>query len=373
MMLTSLLFVTLSVFLCAALLGSALASTRLSIHRRDSEAAFELAEAGVQHAKLQLEKDPKYLGQQNTTFGDGWFRVEIGPHPGDATRLQLVSTGRVLSGKGGYIERQVRSALGWSRPHPIWKYTILANELVDLKERLTADSDPEKNKALVHSNNRVELGSVTIRGRATAVTSVVTASGTKVTEGTESGVSAVELPTLDKAALMAEAAAKGTHTGDLTLDSGQHTLRGMVVGNVTITGSAAVDIKGPIWITGNLTISGRSWSGNGGLFVNGKIRLDTSSSILENSVDDLALVSFSTANDAITITSRDNSDKVTVRGGVLAPVGGIVLGGKVAINGSVIGRQVTGQGHGSGIDVYRSTTFQPPVAVLPAIEFWEAL
>lgn len=373
MMVTSLAFVAIACFLGMALLSSAVASTRLSIHRRDSQAAFELAEAGVQHAKRRLDADPTYGGQANTAFGGGWFRLEVTPHPTDTTRVQLVSTGRVLSGKGGYVERQVRSTMGWSKLHPVWNYTIFGDKLVDLKERLRVTSSPVAGQAWVHSNDLTRLGSVSVDGMATAVTSVLSTTDTVITGPVKSGVAPVPLPELNKAFLLTTAEKNGTYPGNLSLTSGTHTLQGKIIGNVTIGSSAHVDIKGPLWVTGNLTVSGRSWAGNGAVFVEGKILVDTSSSILPGAPDDLALVSFSSAPDAIKITSRDNSDKITVRGGVFAPNGGVVLGGKVGINGSVIGQTVTASGTGSEIDVYRSSTYQPPVAMLTAVEYWEAL
>lgn len=373
MMLLSLVFVALAGMLGAALLSAALASTRLSIHRRDREAAFELAEAGLQHAKLKLDKDRTYTGQGNTVCGGGWYRLEVTPDPANDLRVVVVSTGRVFSGTGSYVERQVRATLGWSRPHSMWKYTILGNQLVDLKERLRVDSSPTPGEAWVHSNALLKLDSVTINGTATAVTSVTTTTNTKVTGAIQSGAATAAFPDLDKAFWMATAEKKGAYTGNLSLNAGTHTLQGKIIGNVTITGSAHVDIKGPLWVTGTLTISGKSWTGNGAVFAQGKILVETSSSIVPGAPDDLAMVSFASDSDAIRVTSRDNSDKITVRGGIFAPNGGIVLGGKVGINGAVIGQTVTGSGTGSSIDVYRSSTYEPPVATSPAVQYWTAL
>jgi hypothetical protein len=372
---TAMLFALIASILGISMLGMSATGSRLSVHRRDRERAFQLAEAGLQHALVKLGENDSYTGQTNVSFGEGTFRIAITPRAGEPGRRDVVSTGRILSHTGGHVERSVKAIVGWTKPHPAWNYTIFSHYTMSLAERTAVDSLTAPGAAQIHSNGTITLGvdHLHVYGNASATTAVVAPNPSVVTGEIQNLAAAADYPPFNRVTLLEQAEAKGTSVGDFEATSGAHILKGKIVGNVTIGGSADVTIEGPLWITGNLTISGKSWTGGGAMIAEGKIHIQVSYVVNGTVPNDLALVSLSSAPDAVFIDTRDNSDKINVFGGVFAPHGGVTVHGKTSIRGGVIGRTVTIDGKGDGVDIVRDATQRAAVAVLPEVYHWSEL
>lgn len=354
-----------------AAIASALHSARMSHHRLDSQTAFELAEAGLQHAAAKLDKDITYTGQGATSFGAGTFSTTVTTPADKPLHREVVSVGRVRSNNGRYLERRVATLLRPFVPHIVWKYAIIAKENITLVDRSVIDSSPLTNQGHVHSNGTLTMGKVRVNGRVSAVGTISQTGNPQVSGGIQAGAAPVEFPSIDKPGYMAAAARNGVTYGNVTADSGTLTLKGKIVGNLVLTGSAVAYVQGPVWVTGSVTVTARTWSGNGVLIAEGKASITSSSSTSSTGVDDLAVVTFSTADDAVIIQAKDNSDPVNVLGGVFAPDGGVHILGLASVRGGVVARKVTLDGKGAGTDVIRNTLYRPQIGVLPMTEYWE--
>jgi hypothetical protein len=87
---------------------------------RDAEkqqAAFNLAEAGIDWAIVQLRADETYRGESAHTLGEGEFRVIVEPSGEDGRAFLITSTGYVMDGAIpiGEARRRVRVVFGPGR------------------------------------------------------------------------------------------------------------------------------------------------------------------------------------------------------------------------------------------------------------------
>src|SRR6266567_3049924 len=265
---------TLSVVLPLTLMLSVLALTlislgltgvRLSTQRQRSAQAFELAEAGFTQSVRSLSENTNYSGQGTTNLGEGSFQTTVTTSATNSNIRNIVSTGHVATVHGGYIERTLTGEADFQSG-------IIVNKDGKVSGNAAISSSPQTNKGDVHSNGDLSIGgSSVIHGKATAV-GTVTNNGT-VTGGIQSNANPVPFPTYDTAALLAEAQAKGITTGDVSLTSSTTVLGGEIVGNLKTTSSAQITIDGILWVTGNVSLSGQSYGGNGILVCEGTISL----------------------------------------------------------------------------------------------------
>jgi len=372
-MLTAAMLALTVTVLGLSVLSTSMSSNRLAAIRRDQAMAFDLAEAGLSHAVATLQKTPTYTGQANTSFGSGFFRVAVTTPTATPTVRNVVATGRVVSVNGAFIEQSVSGKVNMIAPDPVWKYAIITEQPLTFIDRVKINSSPVSNQGHIHSNTSLALGNIQVFGRATSAGAINTGSTTP-TLGSIPYTARVELPTIDKPALMAAAEAKGIRTGNVSVSSGTVTLRGKIVGSVNITGNQTqVIIDGPVWVTGTITLSGRSWTGNGALIAEGTITITTATSTVAPSIIDLALCSFSTLPTAIAINITNNSSSVNIRGAMFAPNGGVKIDGMTSILGSIVAKSAALDGHGAGVDITRDGQFQPPLGFSTQLQYWSEL
>jgi hypothetical protein len=372
-MLTAAMLALTVTVLGLSVLTTSMSSNRLAAIRRDRAIAFDLAEAGLSHAVATLRTTPTYTGQANTSFGSGFFRVAVTTPAANSNLRNVVATGRVVSVNGAFIEQSVTGNVSVFAPHPVWKYAIITEQPLTFVDRVKINSTPITNQGHVHSNTSLSLGSIQLNGRASSAGPINTGTTTP-TLGSIAHGPRVELPTIDKDALLAAATAKGVTTGNVAASSGTVTLRGKIVGNVNITGNQTnVIIDGPVWVTGTIALSGRSWTGNGAMVAEGTITISTATSSIAPSIIDLAMCSFSTSSSAIFINITNNSGGVNVRGAMFAPNGGVRVLGMTSILGSIVAKSAALDGQGAGVDVTRDGQFRPPLGYSTQLQYWAEL
>jgi hypothetical protein len=364
---------TLAVCMCMmmvmSLLGLALASSsinsaRLSNHRRDVETAFSIADAGLNHALYSLRENKNYSNQSWTSFGEGDFKVNITSETPNFNRKLVVSTGRVRSLGGKYLERSVQAKVDFESL--VWDYGIIAKQTLAVSGSSIIDSAPIANQGNIHSNGSVTTGgSSEVRGTATATGTVT--NGGYISGGTQSGVAEVPFPEIDTASLLTEATALGVTIGSISVNSGSVTLRGKLVGDLTVGSTGQVNIDGLLWVTGNVQLKGQSYTGNGTLIASGTVALAGGSGFTGAETNNLAIVTLSSANPALTITGNS-----TVRGGLYVPNGGTTVEGNTRIVGTLASNTVnmTGSAHFT-----RPTDYIAPwqLADKPRVLFWQEL
>src|SRR5579862_4433635 len=252
------LLATMILLMVLTLMGSALItlsmnSGRLSMIRRDSEAAFNLAEAGLNHAYSMLKANSNYTGAAGTPLGAGTFDISVAPVLGQPTKRQVTSTGRVLSYGGTYVLQTVTGVIDSGSPPVMGAYAILAKGVISTSGSVTTNSSPNPGAGDIFSNTSISMtGGSTINGSAGAVGSIT---GGVVTGTTNTGAAPVTFPTLDTAALLAQAQALGTTNGDITVSgSGSQTVSGYVTGKLTSSGSSSITVNGIVYVHGDVTL-----------------------------------------------------------------------------------------------------------------------
>jgi hypothetical protein len=363
--------------LCVAMALVALGSTlitlsvhamRRSTHRADVAMASSLAETGLRHGFNLLLQDSSYPGQGNTWFPGGQFRVERSESaaPGLVT---LTGIGRVRSLEGGYLERRVMGTVSMTGADPAWTFAVFTKGNQTYSSNFQAGSSDAPGP--IHANGSIGFsGDSILYGKATAAGDITWSGNPTFHNGYKTGVSTKPFPTVDVAALRSEAAGNGIHTGDLSFsgDTEIH-LSGKINGNLSISGNPRIVLDGPVWVTGEINISGNAVLGNGLLMGDGRIIISGSGgttaepdALPENN---LALVGLGTGNDAVTINGSPG-----ITGGIYAPDGGVTIDGNPPILGSILADRLYSSGEGR---VNVNESYQPPPAFAdrPKMVSWQ--
>jgi hypothetical protein len=350
------------------MISSSLSSTRLSRHRHNSAAAFELAEAGFNHSVRTMRSNKNYSGQENTSLGSGTFRVTVSTPTADWNKKWVVATGRVKSLGESYVEKSVRGLADFQSP--VWDYAIVTKQALNLAGNVTINSSPNLGVGNIHSNTSVTVGSNPIvNGRATSA-GALSATGL-VTGGTQSNAPAVPFPTVDTAGLLAEAEARGTMVGDRSYSSGTTILSGKLVGNLATSSTARPQIDGILWVTGNVDLAGQAWVGDGTLICEGRMTISGGSGFTGAETNSLALVclssSLSTSSPAVSISGNS-----VIRGPIYAPNGMTTISGGPTIFGTLATNAVSLSGNPT---FTRNTDLISPwsLASGPRVRWWEEL
>ena len=341
--------------LMMTLLGSALVtlsvtSDRMSIMRRDSEAAFNLAEAGFNHAYSMLQANSNYTGALGTPLGTGSFDLSVVPVFGQPTKRRVTATGTVKSFGGYNVVQSVSGVIDTAAPPIMGSYAILAKGTISSGSTITTNSAPTGAAGNIFSNTSISLtGGSTINGSAGAAGAIT---GGTVTGGNTSGASPVTFPSLDVSGLLAQAQALGTTNGNITVGAGSVTVTGYVSGNLNTSGAGSILISGIVYVHGNVVLSGSSYGGNGILVSDGKITLSEGDGFTGAETNSLAIVGLSAASDAMKLMGGP-----TVRGALYVPNGTTVVSGGSKIYGSVASNAVTMTGPST---ITRDTNFAWP-------------
>lgn len=375
----SALVVAMSMMLMLSMLGvsvlnTTLSSNRMAVHRRDREAAFEIAEAGLAHAIRQLQKKDgrTYAGEGPVQFGAGTFRIEVTTPPDMLSRRRVISYGQVTSLGDAPLEQRVGAMVDLQSP--VWTYSILTEKDMSLEGELRTDSTPITARGDVHSNQDLTItNGVTVDGRASAVGTTTVSSAT-VTGGTRSGSDKVPLPKFNKSAVRAEAEAQGVTYGDMAFSSGTRVLGGVIVGNLTVESTARLVVDRVLWVTGTLRLAGQSYGGDGLLVAEGAVYLAGGTGFTGSETNHLAIVGLandSTKPDKTKVPALTIEGKAQVRGGILAPNGTVAFSGEGRVWGSIASRELAaaGKAHVTCINNFEA----PPQLDDPGVRSWEEL
>lgn len=251
---------------------------RLSVGRRDAAMAFNLAEAGLNHALIRLRESRSYAGQSFTALGAGDFRVVVSTPTGRPDRRSVVSVGRVSS-LGGPLERRVQAMIDIAGAPTIFDYAVITEGALMFSGNPSSHSTPVQGSGHVHSNTSISLsGNPAVNGVASAAGSITSSGSPSVSGGMRPNAARVAFPQMDTFTIKAQARARRVTNGNVDRSSnGTLTLRGLITGDLNISGNVAITLDGPVWVEGNINLSGNvtitgdllitervfNWSGNG--------------------------------------------------------------------------------------------------------------
>ena len=369
-------------FLGVALMAQAVSSTRLSGHRRNETAAFNLAEAGIYQGRECLIENSYYTGENNTALGSGSFTVSVSTPTGKYWQRLIQSVSSVREVTGNNANGRVTALVDTSVTPTVFNYSILTKDPLSMSGQLSTssgDTPPwigagtQTHRGDVHSNS-TSLLAINISGTPTIDGRVSTVGGFSVGStgiSVQNAAPAVPFPTLDTAYL--KQSIQSTY-GSMTAQSvsgGTLHVQGVINGNLTSSGQATVSIDGPLYVTGNINLSG------GGGFIynttNPLIIADGSIAISGNTV--LSSTSAPYPN-AMIATLSNSGSAVTISGGaqvvgsIFAPNGTTSLAGGSQLFGSIATK---GYSQSGGAIVRRNTSYVTPPAFTGAakILYWQ--
>jgi Flp pilus assembly protein TadG len=277
------------------------------------------------------------LATQNGITKDGDKIVVTTPYAGDATKIEVVVTRKIdytIAQVIGFKEKNAsaravatksRSGLG-----PVFDYAIFSgNKVPDtnsfsvtLSNKLVVSGLTNVVNGNIHCNYNVDTNTATILGVAEAVGTVT---GNNITTKSP-GSSYVAIPDFSSVLPTIKAAA---------IAANQY-----YSGNFSSANASSLNVTKPVYVEGNATLTGISFSGEGSIYAGGKITITGSATTYAS-------------NSSICIYSGYKSDYKAdaaidfagsahdFNGMLYAPNGSIlVTGSNYAFNGSVVGRVV---------------------------------
>lgn len=242
--------------------------------------AFQLAEAGLDRAIVELEKDSTYTGQGYTALGNkGGYEAQVDtPDPVNNPDVRrITATGHspaASSASYAYERRQVVSHISLNSQSG-WKYSVFSDTNIDMSGNVKTDSyDSSKgpyNPAQAGKNGDIGTnttqahnialsGNVQVQGDAIVgpggdPNRVIVASGNSTIAGTQTAATQsqpLQSATIPDSLQMQDIKVKGNEI--LTLPGGTYWAENFVVsgnGRVNFTGPATVYISDEIKISGN--------------------------------------------------------------------------------------------------------------------------
>ncbi len=250
----------LSAFLLAA--ASLSLENRMSIARTyQQDIALNIAEAGVNRALWELRgADPSYTGETNNTSIDGGA-FDVAVTSIDANSDYIVATAYVPSKANAKYKKAIKVKITDTptTTNPAFSYAIQAGAG---GINVGGSSDVRGN---LYSNGPINVSgasaTVSDPGNAWAVTTISDPKGG--IKGTKHpGAVPVQLPTIDLNQWKSLASAGGTISGDYSPPAtGSYTNLGPkeITGSMSVGSNQKVNLTGPLYIHGNLTVSGGGW------------------------------------------------------------------------------------------------------------------
>ena len=338
-------------------------SARMSTHRRDSEMAFNLAEAGFARSFQKLKKDPAFKGEVNTVLGGGTFSTTVKPAASGGTYYDISSVGNVVTSYNGVlVSRSVNGVVDVPDAPPYGEFAIISEKPISVNGSVKTSSFPTTGIGHIHSNTSIDMiGAPVVDGNATSVGQVV---GGKVLGDRINNAPYIALPKVDAVQLLKEATAAGVHTGDINVSGNQTvTVSGVIVGNLSASSSGVVNVVGSVYVTGRVNLTSSSYGGDGLIVSAGDVSMSGGSGLSSGATNSLAIICLSSSPSAVSITGNS-----TVRGAIYAPQGGVSLSGNVTIHGSIAADSIHTNG---SISVIKDTNFRwPSQSTPPKIKYW---
>jgi len=355
---------TITTIFAVTLLSASMAGTWLSERRSADEAAFQVADGGASLALQALSENCAYTGQGSTALGTGTFVTVVTSIVGSPGNYQILSTGSITEGEGGVVTKQVRVVVSDVGTPAIGSYAIISKGPLSFGGNANVGSSPTPGIGNVMANSNVSLsGSVSIDGSVSAVGTISTSGHASATGGQTQGAAAVAFPTLNTAALIAQAQAEGITNGSVT-GSGSQTVNvtGYINGDLTMTGQSRLAISGVVYVTGTVKLTGGSLVGPGTLISQGDVSITGNGALDTNQADNIALVALSTLK---------MSGGATVNGAVICPNGNMTMSGHSSVFGSVAADTITMVG---AMTITRNTNYVwPPTLGVPKPVAWQEL
>jgi Tfp pilus assembly protein PilX len=345
------LIITLVAFtLGISLLLSSQVSGRIAARRVNSELAFRIAEAGVQHALVSLRENSNYLGETNTPFGAGTMTITVNTPAAFPLHRQVTSRSVVNYAEGLSVTRQLNALVDLTAPPVVGQYSVVSKGPLTFKGNSSVGSFPKGGVGNIGSNTNVALiGSVSISGSATSTGTVKTIGAAHVNGSVYQNVSPIPFPTLDLTNIKAEAAANGTF-GSTTLNSGGTVvLSGLINGDLTIGSNTHVIIKSPIYVTGKVSL--------------GDATIDAGLILSEGDMSGKGTIQNN--DNGLTFVTESNFSLQaggSVSASIVAPNGDVSLGGHASVFGTIASDTVSMAGTPT---ITRNTAFNWPPEFLP--------
>ncbi|MDI6690027.1 MAG: hypothetical protein QMD66_05630 [Actinomycetota bacterium] len=345
---TLMVLAVLTVFLTGTI-GLTVNGLEIAQFKKSQTNALYVAESGINYALWNLNT-PSALGghaDDSTPWRpDGsleyWlennkskYTMKVVDGPGE-NELTITSKGRVKVSHGsGWVTRTVEVIARKQLPQ-VFNYAIASNFNLDMSGNAKTNSAPLDHMGNIHANTNIRIsGNPEIDGLATATGSIIISGRPTFTQGTQTGVSPVDFPTVNTLGFYNQALVNGETWGDVNISrSGTYVVQGVIHGNLRVSGDAQVEIRGVVYVTGDVRISGNGSTGDGTIVAEGRISLSGNSIYTPGSTNKLAFISLASGN-AITISGNPEL------GGVLyAPNGALAISGNPEIFGAASAKYV---------------------------------
>jgi len=210
---------------------------------------------------------------------------------------------------------------------------------ITLSGNAEVGSSPDLFEGNVHANGDISLsGNAEVQGDATATGEISTGGNSEILGDQVEDAQPLDATSVDTQQYLQEAEFGGIHEGTLSISgNGYYDLGPLyITGNLSISGNRRVRLGGTVYVDGTINMSGNTriegpWTivAQGSIALTGNTKLD---------VDDMPFV-MSTGGD-ITITGNNWTSAV-----VYAVNGDVTLAGNSKVYGSVIGQSVTATGN----------------------------
>lgn len=348
-----------------SLISLSQAGTYLTAHRRDQQVAFDIADAGIQHAFRSLTDNPNYSGQTAVPFGSGNFTTTISPGP-IAGYDTITSTGTVTGAVGMTSTRTVTAVVEMGQQPAILNYGLIAKGPIQLSGGSSVTSAPKAHVGDVFSDSWISMsGGSKIDGTLGAAGKIQTSGSAGATGTVTKYAKPVDFPAITPPNMEQIAAGYGTTEGDVVASGVPVHVQGIIDGNINISGGGELIIDGPVYVTGNVNISGSSYGGGQGSFmaVEGDVNFSGSSAL--NNVDpNFTLVALATDHTAMVL-----SGGASMTGCLFVPNGNLDVSGSANIFGCVAADTVNLSG---SININRNTNLQWPYSLSkPMLAYWQ--
>lgn len=347
-------FVAFTMTTC--MLVSSETSGRITAKRVNSELAFRIAEAGLQHAAQTMKESGTYTGETNVPFGAGKFTTIVKSVGGSPSRKTVKCTATVNYGLGLTVSRSITSMVDTGQPPSIGYYSVVAKGPLTFRGNVSVNSYPVAGLGDVGSNAIVDIaGSVAVDGGAHSTGAVSIVGASKVSGSIKAFSSTLDFPTMDYTAWKASATANGVTNGDVTVSgAGTTVISGLIKGNLNLGGTGDIVVKSPVWVTGALTLSGSARISGGTIICEKDMNASGHSGIQQ--ADPSKSLTF------VTLSNFSITAGAYVGGAVVVPNGLATLRGHSSIFGTLAANTISCAGTSS---LTRNTAFTWPSEFVP--------
>lgn len=221
----------------------------------EASQATALAEAGVDNAVWQLNQTAgSYTGETNTPLGTvGTFTVTVTSNPANPSIKTVTSTGYIPNSTNPKSKRTVKVQVGIDSTSIAFHYAAqTGNGGAIMNQSATIQGNIFSNGSITAGNG----SSQRITGDAYAVGTID--SGILVSGSKHPGASPAPYPVVDYNYWKTEANINNdpvTCSPTCNISTSANIGPKKYIGNLTISNNAIVTMKGPVWVTGNFTMT----------------------------------------------------------------------------------------------------------------------